>query len=599
MQKTIAIIIATMLFFSCGLILFGKSTNATSREFDVKNNNIVTSGENLMATDAYLNVHIQEIQADDDMDGFARGEAEWYFWVGLMEGDSVTYKESAVPVVRGNDNPTIDETYTFSLTDTDRTSYNIIITLLEEDSTSDDLADICEGDLGGKDDIGQPDPPSSSYYGGSYVGSYDITSNALGIMKTEPYNGERITKGSWDGNTGDENDANVVFSVSDNYEPPTASFSTDSTDISSGESVSFDASDSSASKGSGINSYQWDFDEDGTYDSSGISTSNTYETPGLYDAELKVTDNWGISDTDTVLITVRNRPPEADFSYSPSNPTTADDIQFTDESTDPDGSYSIWEWDFDDGEFSNENPAIHRYEDNGSYEVTLTIIDDQATFDSISKTINVVNQKPIANFSYTPSNPKTLENISLEDTSFDKDGNIVSREWSFGNGESSTINETTTSYEDDGEYNVTLIVTDDDGDSYTISKTIQIDNREPDANFSLTPNKPTTDDNIEFNDNSKDLDGSIDSYEWHFGDGESSTKENPIHEYYESGDYTVELIITDDDGETHSIEKTISVEKEEDGGGAPGFSVSLMIVSLMIVFGVLAIAIYTKKVKNE
>ncbi len=588
-----------MLFFSCGLILFVKSTNATSREFDDHNNNIVTSGTKLMATDAYLNVHIQEIQADDDMDGFARGEAEWYFWVGLKEGNSVTYKESAVPVVRGNDNPTIDETYTFSLTDTDRTSYSIIITLLEEDSTSDDLADICEGDLGGKDDIGQPDPPASSYYGGSYVGSYDITSDALGGMKTEPYNGERITKGSWDGNTGDENDANVVFSVSDDYDPPTASFSADPTNILSGESVSFDASDSSASQSSSINSYQWDFDEDGTYDSSGISTSYTYETPGLYDAELKVTDNWGISDTATVLIIVRNRYPEADFSYSPTNPTTADEIQFTDESTDPDGSVVTWKWEFGDGESSTEKTVTHRYENDGSYDVNLTIMDNHATSDSISKTIKVGNQQPIANFSYSSSEPKTLENISFEDTSFDNDGNIVSREWTFGNGESSTNNITIISYEDNGEYNVTLIVTDDDGDSYTISKTVQIDNREPDANFSLTPNEPTTDDNIEFNDNSKDLDGSIESYEWHFGDGESSTKENPIHEYHESGDYTVELIITDDDGETHYIEKTISVEKEENGGGTPGFSILLLIVSITIVSGLLAIAIYAKKIKNK
>jgi len=81
--------------------------------------------------------------------------------------------------------------------------------------------------------------------------------------------------------------------------------------------------------------------------------------------------------------------PIADFSYSPPSPTTADTIQFTDLSSDPDGSVVSWFWDFGDGSTSTQQNPTHRYESAGTYTVTLTVTDDDGLTDSASENINV------------------------------------------------------------------------------------------------------------------------------------------------------------------------------------------------------------------
>jgi len=85
----------------------------------------------------------------------------------------------------------------------------------------------------------------------------------------------------------------------------------------------------------------------------------------------------------------RNLPPVADFSYSPSAPTTADNVMFTDESTDADGNIVSWAWDFDDGGTSaNQNPS-HSFSSPATYTVTLTVTDDDGASDSYTATVTV------------------------------------------------------------------------------------------------------------------------------------------------------------------------------------------------------------------
>ncbi|MCW9016381.1 MAG: PKD domain-containing protein, partial [Kangiellaceae bacterium] len=67
---------------------------------------------------------------------------------------------------------------------------------------------------------------------------------------------------------------------------------------------------------------------------------------------------------------------------------------------------------------------------------------------------------------------------------------------------------------------------------------------------------------VNFSNQSTDSDGAIVSYEWQFGDGQTSSLENPSHTYDSAGTYTVSLMVTDNDGQTGSISKNVTVTQD-------------------------------------
>lgn len=84
-------------------------------------------------------------------------------------------------------------------------------------------------------------------------------------------------------------------------------------------------------------------------------------------------------------------------------------------------------------------------------------------------------------------------------------------------------------------------------------------NAPPTASFTYSPSSPTTDDAIQFTDTSTDPDGAISAWSWDFGDGETSTLQNPIHQYSSVGTYTVTLTVTDNGGATDNYSQNIDV----------------------------------------
>lgn len=170
--------------------------------------------------------------------------------------------------------------------------------------------------------------------------------------------------------------------------------------------------------------------------------------------------------------------------------------------------------------------------------------------------ISTDDNPPVANFTWV-INDLT---VTFNSTSTDPDNDIVNFTWSFGDESTSYGENVIHQYSTSGEYVVNLTVKDDDNATDSIEKTVVlVGNQPPTAAFSYSPTNPTTEDIIQFTDESTDPDGTITSWVWIFGDGNTSSGQNPEHQYIESGIYTVSLTVTDDDGANDALQKTIIV----------------------------------------
>ncbi|MEW6999328.1 PKD domain-containing protein, partial [Colwelliaceae bacterium BS250] len=194
---------------------------------------------------------------------------------------------------------------------------------------------------------------------------------------------------------------------------------------------------------------------------------------------------------------------------------------FTDTSTDNDGTITAWSWNFGDGNSATTQNPSHSYLSAGSYMVELTVTDNNDASSSTSQSITVTapaNIPPDASFTVNVTDLSVL----LSDTSTDVDGTVVSRLWNFGDGNSDTIQNPSHSYASAGIYNVSLTVTDNNDASSSTSQSITVTapaNSPPDASFTVN----VTDLNVLFSDTSTDVDGTVVSRLWNFGDGNSAT----------------------------------------------------------------------------
>ena len=354
--------------------------------------------------------------------------------------------------------------------------------------------------------------------------------------------------------TDDDSDTNMFCTIIQvSNAAPVADFSYSPLHPNTQDTIMF----TSLSTDRSIINYTWDFDDG--QNSYQQNPSHSYSDDGVYNVTLVVTDDDDASSSTTKQIMVNNTPPTADFSFSPISPTTNEIVSFTDVSTDSDGSITSWFWDFNDGSTSTLQDPTHQFLDDGNYTVCLTVTDDDTATDTISYDIIVSNVPPVANFSYSPLDPSTADTVSFTDLSSDSDGSITSWFWDFNDGSTSTLQDPTHQFLDDGNYTVCLTVTDDDSDTNMFCTIIQVSNAAPVADFSYVPAIPTTNDTIVFTDLSFDSDGTINSWFWDFGNGNTSSMQNPTQQYTLPGDFDVNLTVTDDDGSTAYIQKIITV----------------------------------------
>ncbi|HDQ05442.1 MAG TPA: PKD domain-containing protein, partial [Candidatus Bathyarchaeota archaeon] len=262
-------------------------------------------------------------------------------------------------------------------------------------------------------------------------------------------------------------------------------------------------------------------------------------------------------------VIIPNISPIAKFTESASIVYTGEVIDFdASESHDPDGTIVSYSWNFGDGNTDSGVAVSHSYVDDGEYNVILRVVDDDGAFGIKAASIVVKNRPPVADLDTSSAILDKEEIVTFNASgSYDPDGYIVEYSWDFGDGDTETGVTASHSYPASGTYTVTLTVTDDDGATDSISVTKTVRNKSPVANFTESAHTVFTDEMITFNaTESYDPDGTIVSYTWDFGDGETATGASVSHSYASSGEYTVTLTVTDNDGATDSVNATKTVK---------------------------------------
>ncbi|MDP2540785.1 PKD domain-containing protein [Tenacibaculum discolor] len=160
-------------------------------------------------------------------------------------------------------------------------------------------------------------------------------------------------------------------------------------------------------------------------------------------------------------------------------------------------------------------------------------------YESISTKTSTYFVPPAADF--TISGVYCIGNVvTFTDNSSSPNGAIVSWEWDFGDGTTSTEQNPTHSYADLGNFTISLKVTDVIGETNSITKSFNV--QSPKARFVANPTRgQATPHTVFFTDQST----LPDLWFWEFGNGNTSTAQNPIHTYTAAGDYTVNLTVRD------------------------------------------------------
>lgn len=163
--------------------------------------------------------------------------------------------------------------------------------------------------------------------------------------------------------------------------------------------------------------------------------------------------------------TSTNVAPTANFTSSVSGLTA----QFTNTSTDSDGTIASSQWSFGDGTTSTASSPSKTYTAAGTYTVTLTVTDNLG-LKSVARSSTVTvggtttNVPPSAKFSFTVNGLAA----SFTNLSTDSDGTVASYAWTFGDGTTSTLASPSKTYSAAGTYTVGLTVTDNKGAKSTV-----------------------------------------------------------------------------------------------------------------------------------
>ncbi len=333
--------------------------------------------------------------------------------------------------------------------------------------------------------------------------------------------------------------------------------------------------------GHNIVNAHWIFSDGGEY--WGLIAPYYIANPGNYTATVRVLDEYGAwSDPVTIPITLNaNLPPVALMTVAPD---TNNKFNFTfDASTsfDLDGTIARYDWFFSDGFVSlGAGSAItHAFPAAGTWRAGVNVFDNKGAMATVHVEVTVsANLPPVARIKVLSTDFDT-RSVSLTATDSTDDTGIASYSWSFDDGTTADGATATKSFAEGDSHKVTLSVTDVDGQKTTASQFVVIDYQGvpiAQAVASLVQGFSTlsvrNDETLTVNALPAEVRFSADrslisqslnnEYLWSFGDGETSSDQNPRHRYSKPGLYDVTLTVKDQSGTTSSAALKVSIPDE-------------------------------------
>jgi gliding motility-associated-like protein len=317
------------------------------------------------------------------------------------------------------------------------------------------------------------------------------------------------------------------------FAKPVAGFILSANPVCQFDPVTF--SDSSVLGSAPLSTWNWSFGDGNAQITTQNSIIHAYQLPGVLPISLSVTDTNGCTSTASGHVTVILRPTIV-FAASPATSCTAPvTVAFTNSTTS--ALTPTYLWNFGDGSFSSATNPSHTYLNFGSYTVTLVVIQGGCV-DSLVMPNYINIYSHAASFAVSDTTPCEFSDIvTFNNTSTPASASVF---WNFGDGSNSNISNPTHNFSVLGSDTVTLIVTDVNGCSDTA---MQILNVQSSPTISYTANDytkcsiPAT---VNFTANTT---GAV-SWLWNFGNGQTSTIQNPTTIYNTTDTFYVTLTAT-------------------------------------------------------